>query len=79
MLNEIIKEYFKLYLYKYISFISRFIKKTIQLIKVHNTNFIYITLHFSINITYLVILNGYSLLVNEKLNIFNSLSSRIYI
>jgi hypothetical protein len=76
MLNEIIKEYFKLYLYK---FYIKIHKKTTQLIKIHNTNLIYIILHFSINITYLVILSGYSLLVNEKPNIFNYPSSRIYI
>nr|YP_011027125.1 chloroplast envelope membrane protein [Sedum hispanicum]WQN01374.1 chloroplast envelope membrane protein [Sedum hispanicum] len=47
-------------------------KETIQLIKLHNENRIHTILHFSTNLTYFVILSGYSLLGNKELILFNS-------
>nr|YP_010264291.1 chloroplast envelope membrane protein [Rhodiola tangutica]QHH23083.1 chloroplast envelope membrane protein [Rhodiola dumulosa]UIO59306.1 chloroplast envelope membrane protein [Rhodiola tangutica] len=69
LLEEMIKEFSETYPQKWSIGIQ---KETIQLIKMHNENRIHMILHFSTNLTYFVILSGYSLLGNKELILFNS-------
>nr|AQT38439.1 envelope membrane protein [Carya sinensis]QOQ36611.1 envelope membrane protein [Carya sinensis]UQK92593.1 envelope membrane protein [Carya sinensis]WAS38474.1 envelope membrane protein [Carya sp. HY-2022a] len=69
LLDEMIKEYPETHLEKLRIGIY---KETIQLIKIHNGDFIHTILNFSTNIICFVILSGYSILGNEKLVILNS-------
>nr|WBN94247.1 chloroplast envelope membrane protein [Rhodiola crenulata] len=68
-LEEMIKEFSEIHPQKWSIGIQ---KETIQLIKMHNENRIHTILHFSTNLTYFVILSGYSLLGNKELILFNS-------
>nr|YP_010715197.1 envelope membrane protein [Myricaria laxiflora]WDE24074.1 envelope membrane protein [Myricaria elegans]QJD22497.1 envelope membrane protein [Myricaria laxiflora]WDE21410.1 envelope membrane protein [Myricaria laxiflora]WDE24163.1 envelope membrane protein [Myricaria elegans]WDE24252.1 envelope membrane protein [Myricaria elegans] len=69
LLDEMIKEYPKIHLQKLHIGIH---KETIQLIKMHNGDFIQTILHFSTNIICFIILSGYSILCNNELIILNS-------
>nr|YP_010715284.1 envelope membrane protein [Myricaria rosea]YP_010715373.1 envelope membrane protein [Myricaria wardii]WDE23633.1 envelope membrane protein [Myricaria rosea]WDE23722.1 envelope membrane protein [Myricaria rosea]WDE23811.1 envelope membrane protein [Myricaria wardii]WDE23898.1 envelope membrane protein [Myricaria wardii]WDE23985.1 envelope membrane protein [Myricaria wardii] len=69
LLDEMIKEYPKIHLQKLHIGIH---KETIQLIKMHNGDFIKTILHFSTNIICFIILSGYSILCNNELIILNS-------
>nr|UZH33932.1 envelope membrane protein [Phedimus ellacombeanus] len=69
LLEEMIKEFSETHPQKWNIGIQ---KETIQLIKMHNENRIHTILHFSTNLTYFVILSGYSLLGNKELILFNS-------
>nr|YP_010567566.1 envelope membrane carbon uptake protein [Adromischus maculatus]UZC53512.1 envelope membrane carbon uptake protein [Adromischus maculatus] len=69
LLEEMIKEFSETHPQKLSIEIQ---KETIQLIKMHNENRIHTILNFSTNLTYLVILSGYSLLGNKELILFNS-------
>nr|YP_009745717.1 chloroplast envelope membrane protein [Myricaria prostrata]QIH30249.1 chloroplast envelope membrane protein [Myricaria prostrata] len=69
LLDEMIKEYPKIHLQKLNIGIH---KETIQLIKMHNGDFIQTILHFSTNIICFIILSGYSILCNNELIILNS-------
>lgn len=69
LLDEMIKEYPKIHLQKLHIGIH---KETIQLIKMHNGDFIHTILHFSTNIICFIILSGYSILCNNELLILNS-------
>nr|YP_009570284.1 envelope membrane protein [Reaumuria songarica]QBC69631.1 envelope membrane protein [Reaumuria songarica] len=69
LLDEMIKEYPKIHLQKLHIGIHN---ETIQLIKMHNGDFIHTILHFSTNIICFIILSGYSILCNNELLILNS-------
>nr|YP_010230323.1 chloroplast envelope membrane protein [Orostachys japonica]QST20396.1 chloroplast envelope membrane protein [Orostachys japonica]UZN44276.1 chloroplast envelope membrane protein [Orostachys japonica var. polycephala] len=69
LVEEMIKEFSEIHTPKLSIGIQ---KETIQLIKMHNENRIHTILHFSTNLTYFVILSGYSLLGNKELILFNS-------
>nr|YP_011026106.1 chloroplast envelope membrane protein [Adromischus cristatus]WQM99929.1 chloroplast envelope membrane protein [Adromischus cristatus] len=69
LLEEMIKEFSETHPQKLSIEIQ---KETIQLIKMHNENRIHTILNFSTNLTYFVILSGYSLLGNKELILFNS-------
>nr|UPY85425.1 chloroplast envelope membrane protein [Rhodiola henryi] len=69
LLEEMIKEFSETHPQKWSIAIQ---KETIQLIKMHNENRMNTILHFSTNLTYFVILSGYSLLGNKELILFNS-------